>query len=169
MMNNELLKKDDALFKEKSEYHYNKQLAEQNEYQDSVTSYINQRHENRIKKEYNPKITKLYKDGLLVLNNEEYQLKDFFIVFSSILNNFHLKCVDQKFKNEDIKYNRAVRFIDTTAFINLINNSNVRDNRIILDNIDQLNEIINNWDGYLHSETLETDSILNKKMISYDK
>ncbi len=168
-MNNELLNNDDKLLQEKSKFHYDKQFAEQNEYQNNLTSYINQKHENNIKKDYNPKIVNLYKDGILVINKEEYKLKDFFIVFSSILNNFHLKCIDKKFNSEDINYNRAVRFIDTTAFINLINSSDIKDNRIVLDNIDSLNDIVNKWDGYLHGEVLETDSIKNKKMIEYDK
>ena len=168
-MNNELLKNDDELLREKSKFHYDQQFAEQNEFQNSITSYINRKHENYIKKDYNPKIVNLYKDGLLIINKEEYKLKDFFIVFSSILNNFHLKCINAKFESDKINYNCAVRFIDTTAFINLINNSEIKDNRIIIDNIDSLNDVVKNWDGYIHSEVLETDSIINKKMISYDK
>ena len=156
---------DQKTLEEKSMYHYNKALDEQNEYQNSVTEYTNRKYQNSIKKQYNPKIVNLTKNGLLVINNIEYELKDFFIVFDNNLNNFHIKCINSKFNNEEIEYNRAVRFIDTTAFIKLINNSKVIDNRILIDNLDILNNIISTWDGFLHSETIETDAVINKKLI----
>ena len=96
-------------------------------------------------------------------------LKDFFIVFNDELNNFHLKCINQRFNNDEIDYNRAVRFIDTTAFINLINNAQIVSKKLIINDKDCLNTIIKNWDGYLHGETKETDAIMNKKMIRDDQ
>ena len=156
---------DNKSIEEKSMYQYNKQLDEQLDYQNDITSYINRKHENSTKKEYNPKIVNLTKNGLLVIDNNEYELKDFFIVFDSNLNNFTIKCINSKFPSEDIEYNHAVRFIDTTAFIKLIKESNIIDNKIIIDSINTLNNIVKEWDGYLHSETVETDSILNKKII----
>ena len=70
----------------------------------------------------------------------------------------------------EIDYNKAIKFIDTTAFINLINNSEtaISDNRLIINNKDILTKIVNNWDGYLHCETKETDAIMDKKMIRDD-
>lgn len=145
--------------------HHNQEMQDKIDYQSNITAYINRKHEYDIKKQYNPRINELYQNGLLVVNGNEFRLKDFFIVFDDNLNNFHIKCINSKFENEEIDYNRAVRFIDTTAFISLINSQNVTNNRIILDNIESLNNIVANWDGYLHDETLETDAIINKKMI----
>lgn len=150
------------------EYHKEKELNEKNDYQNEITSYINRKHENNIKKQYNPKIVNLYKNGVLTLNNEEYLLKDFYIVFDDNKNDFHLKAKDSKFNKEIYDYNKAVKFIDTTAFIELINSSEVNDNKIILNDINLLNKVISNWNGYIHSEVAETDSIINKKMIKDD-
>ena len=143
----------------------NKYLEEQMDYQDRVTNYINRKHELNIKKDYNPKIVNLYKNGLLIINKIEYKLEDFFIIYKN--HDYSIKCIDERFKIKPIDYDKAVKFIDTTAFINLINNEKtiVNENRIIIDNQDILIDIINNWDGYLHSETKETDAINNKKMI----
>ena len=148
-------------------YNDNKVLLEKMDYQDRITSYINRKHENSIRKEYNPKITNLYNNGIIIINNIEYKLKDFYIVFMDTNNDFHLKCVDEKFNNDNYEYNKAVKFIDSTAFINLINNENttIHDNKLIINDKNILIDTIHNWDGYLHSETNETDSILNKKMI----
>lgn len=164
-MNNNDNLVDSKTLEEKSTYHYNKQMNEQNDYQSKVTDYINKKYENSIKKQYNPTVVNLYHDGILIINNEEYKLKDFFIVFDDRLNNFHLKCINPKFKTEEINYNRAVRFIDTTSFIKLITNNKTINNKIILNGIDSLNNVINNWDGNIHSEVLETDSIINKKVV----
>ena len=145
------------------------QLDENNEYQSNITSYLKNKYENSIKKQYNPIIEELYYNGILSLNNNEYLLKDFFIVYNSELNNFHLKCINSSFEDEEIEYNKAVKFIDTTAFINLINQGNVVNNKLIINSLDTLNNVIKNWDGFLHSEVVDTDSIIDKKMIRDDK
>lgn len=152
-----------------SEHHVNKETLEKEEYQDKVTSYINKKHELGIKKQYNPVVVNLYRNGLLIIDNEEYPLKDFYIVFDDNINNFHLKSKYDKFNKEE-NYNKAIKFIDTTAFISLINSNkvNIKDNKLILNNIEILNNIISQWDGYLHSEMEETDAISNKKMIKDD-
>lgn len=149
--------------------HNAKQMDEKNDYQSNVTSYIKRKNQNSVRKQYNPKIVDLYYNGILVINNEEYKLKDFFIVFDKKLKNFHIKCVNPNYKTEEIEYNKAIKFIDTTAFINLVNNSNIVNNKIIIDNSSIIDNVISNWDGYLHSEVLETDSIINKNMIEDDK
>lgn len=149
--------------------HQNKELKEKEEYQLNITNYINKKQENSIKKRYDSKIVNLYHSGKLVIDNNEYQLKDFFIVFNDKLNNFHIKCIDTKFKNEEIEYNRAVKFIDTTAFINLVETNDYKDNKIIISDLNTLNNVVSKWDGYLHDRTLETDSVINKKIIKDDK
>jgi len=148
--------------------HNSKQIGEKNDYQIDITTYIKKKNENSAKKQYNPKITNLYYNGIIVIDSEEYSLKDFFIVFDSKLNNFHIKCINPKYKSEEIEYNKAVKFIDTTAFIQLIDKSTITNNKIIVNNL-VLKDVVNNWDGYLHSEVLETDAIINKRMIEDDK
>ena len=143
----------------------NQEQQEEDTYQNDLLRYINQKHENNIRKQYNPKIVKLYQNGSLVIDKNDYKLKDFFIVFDDKKNDFHIKCINPNYKNEDIEYNKAIRFIDTTAFIKLIQDNNVIDNKIVIDNTSTLNSIITNWDGYIHSEVLETDSVINKKMV----
>ncbi len=139
-------------------------LNEKNDYQNNIVIYLNQKHENSVKKQYNPLIVNLYHDGKLVINTIEYNLKDFFIVFDSNKNDFNVMCINPKYENSVSNYNKAVRFIDTTSFINFIKNNTVANNKIIIDNNDKLIDTIKKWDGYIHSEVLETDSIINKKM-----
>lgn len=154
--------------KEMSDYYTNKIMQEKMDYQNNITSYINRKHENGVKKQYNPLIVNLYENGLLTINYDEYSLKEFYIVFNN--NDFHIKCINPKYNNQDYEYQKAVKFIDTTAFINLINNSNViiKENRIIINDKNILEDIVNKWDGNLHSETKETDAIINKRMIGND-
>ncbi len=161
-MDNNMINKESL--EERSNILYEQRMAEQNDYQSNITEYINRKHENNLKKEYNPKIIELYKNGLLVIDNIDYKLKDFFIVYDSEKNNFTIKCINPNYHNIEIDYNCAIRFIDSTAFINLIKSCTVIDNKVIVD-INTLNNIVSNWDGYLHSETLETDSVINKKII----
>ena len=143
---------------------FNQELLEKDDYQDNVTTYINRKYENSIKKQYNPIIVNLYNSGSIVINNSTYSLKDFFIIFNDQLNNFHIKCINNNYSNEDIDYNKSVKFIDTTAFINLIKCTDIKDNKIIVNDINILNNIVSSWDGYIHSEVLETDSIINKRI-----
>ena len=153
-----------------SSYHESKLMQEQMDYQEKITTYHNKKHENNIKKLYNPKIVNLYDNGLLLINNDEHDLKNIYIVFDDKKNDFHIKDAKHAFNNDGYDYNKAVKFIDTTAFISLINSSDatINNNRIIINNIDVINNIINNWDGYLHRETKETDAIINNKMIRDD-
>lgn len=151
-----------------NKYHTDKILQEQMDYQDRITSYINRKHELNIKKEYNPKIVNLYENGELIINQVEYKLKDFYIVFKD--NDYNIKCIDERFNNTECNYDKAVKFIDTTAFINLVNSKDVliKDQKIIINSLDILNNIVSNWDGYIHNETKETEAIINKKMIEGD-
>lgn len=167
--------KDDKLLTQSfaimlSNYHDDVMMKEQMDFQDKKTTYINKKYENSIKKQYNPKIVNLYQNGLLCINSDEYKLTDLYIIFDDNKNDFHIKSVKKAFDDIIINYNKAIKFIDTTAFINLINNNEttINENRLIINNRDILTETVNNWDGYLHSETKETDAITNKKMIRND-
>ncbi len=150
----------------KIEERINKEKQEEDTYQNDVLRYINQKHENNIRKQYNPKIVNLYENGLLVIDNNEYKVNEFYIIFNN--NDFHIKCTNPKYNNQEYVYTKAIKFIDTTAFINLINNSKIDNNKIVIDNISILEDIVSKWDGYLHSETKETDAIINKNMIGND-
>ena len=170
---NKLYKNDNLLFTKSlldliNIKEFNQELFEKEEYQDTITTYINRKHENSIKKQYNPLIVNLYNSGSIIINNSIYSLKDFFIVFDDKLNNFHIKCINNEYNNEDIDYNKSVKFIDTTAFINLIKCTDIKDNKILVNDINILNNIVSNWDGYIHSEVLETDSIINKRITEVD-
>ena len=153
-----------------SNYHNEIKMQGQMDYQNAVTTYINKKHEYSAKKQYNPKIVNLYKNGLLVVNGEEYPLKELFIVFDDEKNNFHLKSKYESLNKDNSDYNKAIKLIDTTAFINLINTDGVttNNNKLILNNIELLHNAIINWNGYLHSEIEETDVIPNKRMIKGD-
>ena len=149
-----------------SNYQINKKMEEKNTYQNNITSYIERKHELNIKKQYNPVIVNLYENGSIIINNNEYKLKEFYIVFNN--NDYHIKCTNPNYQNKDYEYNKAVKFIDTTAFIDLINTNIIQNNKIIINDINILEEIIKKWDGYLHDKTKETDAIINKKMIGND-
>ncbi len=152
-------------------YHYNKELQDKDDYQNQITSYNLRKEINSVKKAYNPLIVNLYNNGELVIDNITYSIKRFYIVYDENKNNFNLKCTDDRFKNNEIDYNCSVKFIDSTAFIKLIKNPdiNIVGNKIIINNQNILDEYVKNWDGYLHSETKETDAIINHKMIKDDQ
>ena len=147
-------------------YIENKHMEEQMDYEEKKTSYINRKNELNIKKQYNPIIVDLYNNGILVIDNDEILLKDLFIVYKE----------DKKFnllnikENNNLEYNYAIRFIDTTAFINLINldDSIVKDNKIIINSKDILEKLITNWDGYIHDKVKETDAIMKKNIVGVD-
>ena len=147
------------------EYHNSKKIDDEMNYQDNITSYNKRKYENNLKKNYNPKIVNLYENGSLIINNKEYLIKEFYIVYDE--KKYHLMCTNPSYENKEYEYKKAVKFKDTTAFINLINSDKIilRDNRIIINDINVLDTIVSKWDGYLHSETKETDAIINKKMI----
>ena len=71
--------KDDKLLTQSfaimlSNYHDDVMMKEQMDFQDKKTTYINKKYENSIKKQYNPKIVNLYQNGILNINNDEYEL-----------------------------------------------------------------------------------------------
>ena len=141
------------------------------DYQDFLTTYINKKHEYSVKKQYNPKIVNLYRNGILVFNRQEYPLNELYIVFNDEINNFHLKSKYEELNKDNGDYNKAIKFIDSTAFITLINNNDIiiKNNKLIINDIELLHKVVSNWDGYLHSEIEDTDAISNKRMIMGDK
>ena len=146
-------------------FHSEEDLKIQNVYQEQITSFINNIDINNDNKEYNPTIVNLYKNGKLIIGSEEYKLKDFYIIFNDKLNNFNLQCIDKRLNTKNKYYNKAIKFIDTTSFINLVNASEIKDNKIIISDINKLNEVIIKWEGYIHNEVSETDAIVDKKVI----
>ena len=150
-----------------NKYYEDKKTQDHLDLDNNIKLYLDRRFEFSEKKQYNTLICNLYKNGKLKIDNEEYNLKDFYVVYNSN-NDFHLLCTDKRYKNDVIKYNKSVKFIDTTAFIELINKSDVEDTTIITDN-NILKEIVSNWNGLLHDKVSDTDAIINKKMIGTDQ
>ena len=152
-----------------NKYYEDKKMEEHLDFDERVKSYIDKNFLYGVKKQYNNAFTNLYHNGKIIINNQEFQLKNFYIVYKENQNNFHLLCTDPKYQNKNIEYNHAVKLIDTTAFIALIKNNNINNNTIIIDNNLELDSIIHNWNGLLHDQVSETDAINNKEMIRVDQ
>ena len=150
-------------------FYEDKKMDEHLGYDFRVTNYNIKCFERTKKKQYNSIIVNLYKNGKIVIDNNSYMLKDFYIVYKNNKKKFYLICVDNNYSNDKIDYDKAVKLIDTTAFINLINNNEIKDNSIVLKNNDELLNVVNSWDGLLHEKVAETDVILNKNMIGNDE
>ncbi len=146
-------------------------MQQQLDYQDHVTSYINRKTELSKKKQYNSNITKLYNEGKLIVDNKEYNLRKIYVLYNSQSSNYlQLLSIENNTNlldnQELISYNSAIKFIDTTAFINLINAKEVVINKSEIKVTKAiLAKIISNWDGKIHSETSETDAIKNKNVL----
>ena len=131
------------------------------------------------KNTYDNNITNLFNNGLLVYNNKKIEIKGLFLVYGNKDNEFKAYLVDTKQGffdlltggNIDFERHGAVRFRDTTAFINLLNNKAIQivgNSLIILDTI-KIQEILDNWDGYIHSEVKETNNAFNKQIVDRNK
>lgn len=151
-----------------NKYYEDKKMQDHLDLDTKRKLYLDRKFEYSEKKQYNKTICDLYCNGKIYIDDKEYDLKDFFIVYKDN-NNFHLLCTNNNYQNEKIEYNKSVKLIDTTAFIELINKSNIENNKIIVNNIDELNKIINNWDGLLHDKVSQTDAIIKKNMIGNDE
>ena len=151
-----------------NKYYEDKKTQDHLDLDSKIKLYYDRRFEYSEKKQYNLIISNLYHNGKIKINNEEYNLKDFYIVYKED-NVFHLICTNKKYPNKDIEYNKSVKFIDTTAFIELVNNYEIIETTIIVSSIDELENIISNWNGLLHDKVSETDAIINKVMIGTDQ
>ena len=127
------------------------------------------------KNEYDEQITNLYHEGILKFSNKEINIKSLFLVYGKKDAVFKGYLVDTKqgffdvLTGEDIVFDRigAVRFCDTTCFINLINNDNIvqiMDNNIIVLDINGFQKILDSWDGYIHEEVKETKNSFTKQI-----
>ena len=150
-------------------YYEDKSMQEHLDFDERTKNYVDKVFTLKIKKQYNKLVTDLYHKGKIKIGNLEYNLKDFYIVFQKGSKDFHLMCIDNNLENNSMKYNKAIKFIDTTAFIKLISASSVNENTIILNNDNDLINVVRNWDGLLHSETSETEAINNKIVIGNDQ
>ena len=147
-----------------NKYYEEKNMYDHLDFDEKIKFYIDKKFEYSYKKQYDNKISSLYQNGALIINDQKYQLKDFYIVYKNDLD-YHLMCTDKNYHNEQIDYDKAIKFIDTSAFIELINNNQVIDNSIKINSIKDLLNIVYNWDGRLHDKTSNTDAIVNKNMI----
>lgn len=145
-------------------YKEGKNMQDEMDYQDRITTYINRKSEYSIKKQYKDEIENLYNNGILSINKKDYPLSNFFIVYHDSDKIFSLLNIALK---NHIAYDHAIKFIDTTAFINLINNPDVlvKDNKVIVKDENIIDNIVNDWDGCIHNEVKETDAIKNKRIV----
>lgn len=149
-------------------YYETKNMQEHIDFDNKITKYLNNCFEKKIKKQYNNTIVNLYKNGQIMIDNKLYELQDFYLVYKQNTKDFYLMCTDSNYHNNDISYDKAIKFIDTTAFIELIKNNNIQNNTIILKDNNALLTTIHNWDGYLHDKVCETDAIFNKQVLGND-
>lgn len=151
-----------------NKYYEDKKMQDHLDLDSKMKLYFDRQFEYSEKKQYDKTICNLYQNGKIVINDSEYNLKDFYIVYQGN-KNFHLLCTNDKYQNEKIEYNKSVKLIDTTAFIELIKKNQIKDNKIIVNNIDEIDSIIKSWDGILHDKVSQTDAMLKKNMIGNDE
>lgn len=143
-------------------------MNQQMEFEDKKTAYIYRKRYCSTKKQYNEKINSLYHHGKLIINQKEKNLKDFFITYHTQKKDNAIKLINiQEDKINTSDYNGIIKFIDTTAFIELINNKNtiIKNNTILVENIDIIKNIVSHWDGLIHDKTCETDAVRDKRIL----
>ena len=145
-------------------YIYNKEQQEHKDFENNKIQYINKKNELSLKKEYDINITNLYTNGKIIINNITNYINDYYIIYNDNEKNYNLININDNIK-KDIKYNKAIKFKDSTAFIELINNGIINDDNAIIINQEILNNIINKWDEKIHNKTIETDAIINKNIL----
>ncbi len=134
--------------------------------------YFERRDEYYMTHKYDQKIVDLYDSGTIIIDGNVYSLDNFYIKFNTKKEDFdlHLICIGSGYTDiltkstEKYEHNGVAKFIDTTAFIELIESECVliNDNCItVLDKESFLN-MIKNWDGKLHDKTSDTEAISNK-------
>ena len=152
-----------------NEYYEDKNMQEHIDFDSRIIAYNNKVFENNLKKQYNKDINILYQSGKIIIDNKIYELNDFYIVYKKNNQNFHLLCTNPNYINSNnIDYDTSVKFIDTTAFIELIKENTIQDNTIILNDSNSLEKTIHNWNGLFHDKSFQTDAIFNKNMIGND-
>ena len=142
-------------------YHENNNLQSHNDFENNIKLYKNNCHKLSIQRQYDNNVSNLYHNGIIVINNEKHDIKNYYIVYKKNEKNYYLIDINSN-KDNNIKYDTAVKLIDTTAFISLINKSDIQQNMIIIDSFEILENIVNNWDGKFHNKVYETDAITNK-------
>ena len=153
-----------------------KKMNEHNDFEYRKIIYLHNMKEHSLKKQYNNLIVDLYQNGKIVINNEECDLKNLYILFEQNSKNYFLtysKSLYTDFIRKSFKaypYDTAIKFIDSTIFIALINEPsiNINNNTIVVDNNKLLLDLIANWDGLLHNKIWNTESISNKKILKDD-
>ena len=151
----------------------NKSINEHNNFEYKKINYLKRKKELSLKKQYNNLIVNLYQNGKILINNEECNLKDLYILYQNGSNKYYLTYSKSTYtdfirkSNSIFPYDTAIKFIDSTAFIILINDPsiNINENTIMIDNNNTLLNILNNWDELLHNKIWFTESINNKKIL----
>ena len=151
-------------------------MNEHNDFEYRKIIYLHNMNENSLKKQYNTLIVNLYQNGKIIINKEECDLKNLYILYQKSDKNYFLTYSKSQYTDfirksfKTFPYDTAIKFIDSTIFIQLINDPsiNIKNNTIIVDNSKLLLNLIDNWDGLLHNKIWFTESINNKKILKDD-
>ena len=150
----------------------NQSTIKHTDYEYRKLLYLKNKNELSLKKQYNNLIVNLYQNGKIIIDKEECELKYFYILYEENSNKYYLTYSKSEYtdflrkSNTKFPYNKAIKFIDSTVFILLINDPsvNINNNTITVDNKTLLS-LLDNWDGLLHNKIWFTESISNKKIL----
>ena len=128
------------------------------------------------KKEYDPIIVNLYTNGKIMIDNNIYSLKNFYLDYNNNVTDYdvHLNCVESNYTDiligteDKYEYTGSVLFKDSTVFIELISNPQIceiKDDTIIVKDKQALLNLVQNWDGYLHDKVSKTDAVSDKVIL----
>ena len=170
VVSNIFLKIDDETASERNKYLYEQKVSE-----------------NKKEKNYDKKICDLYLNGKFPLNGTTYSIGNIYVAYGvkDTKNIIYLVCPkigNYDFLNKktyELENTNLVRFVDTTLFIEMINSKLLLyndENIISFDDkrIDELNNVINNWDFKTHKLVPELDiddQVINtnNSLIIYDE
>ena len=98
-------------------YYEDKKAQDHLDLDERIKLYLDKSFEYREKKQYNTVVYNLYHNGKIKINDQEYNLKDFYIVYKK--DDFHLLCTDERYPKEDISYNKVVFSVLFIKFLNI--------------------------------------------------
>ena len=128
-------------------------------------------------KKYDAKIIKYHDKGKIIIDDKEYNVRDFYLYYKYVNNKLesHLLCVKEPYtdillqSNEEYNCKESIQFRQTTAFINLLDSDavllNYGKNLTTIIDKDKAIEIINAWDGMIHDKVPLTDAIEEKNLL----
>ena len=131
----------------------------------------------KMSRNYDERIKDYYQNYQIIIDNIIYPIEKFYIFFNENITNpdFHLVNAESDYTDilnnsmDEYKYDKIVKFRDSTAFIELLNSDAIMidDKRKLIAIIDKkkAQTIVSNWDGLIHDKVAETDAVENKDML----